>query len=56
VVELKLRRNGAKLNVHAEGAELVSAEHSPGLSGLDSLTVTFPAGSGYQQQTVMLRW
>ena len=56
VVELKLRRNGAKLNVHAEGAELVSAEHSPALSILDSLTVKFPVGSGYQQQTVTLHW
>jgi glycogen debranching enzyme len=56
VVELKLRRNGTKLNVHAEGAELVSAERSPGGSNLDSLTVKFPAGTGYQQQTVTLHW
>jgi glycogen debranching enzyme len=55
VVELKLRRNGTKLNVHAEGAELVSAEHSS-LSSLDSLIVKFPAGTGYQQQTVTLHW
>jgi hypothetical protein len=56
VVELKLRRNGAKLNVHAEGAELLPAEHSPDGSNLDSLTVKFPAGIGYQQQTVTLHW
>jgi hypothetical protein len=56
VVELKLRRNGTKLNVHADGAELMSAEHSSGGSSLESLTVKFPAGTGYQQQTVTLHW
>jgi hypothetical protein len=54
VVKLKLRRNGAKLNVHAEGAELVSAERSSGASNLDSLIVKFPSGAGYQQHTVTL--
>lgn len=56
VVELKLRRNGTKLNVHAEGAELLPAEHSLDVSNLDSLTVKFPAGTGYQQKTVTLHW
>ncbi len=56
VVELKLRLNQEKLNVHADGAELVSAEHGSGVSRLDSLTVKFPSGTGYQQRTVALSW
>jgi glycogen debranching enzyme len=56
VVELKLRRNEEKLNVHADGAELVSTEHGSGVSRLDSLTVKFPSGTGYRQQTVALNW
>jgi glycogen debranching enzyme len=56
VVKLKLRRNGTGLNVHAEGAELVPAEHGSDTSNVDSLTVKFPAGTGYQHQTVKLHW
>jgi glycogen debranching enzyme len=56
VVELKLRRNGPTLNVHAEGAELVPTEHGSVGTRLDALAVKFPAGTAYQQQTVMLRW
>jgi glycogen debranching enzyme len=56
VVELKLRRNWPTLNIHAEGAELVSTEHGSAGSSLDSLTVKFPSGTGYQQQTVTLHW
>jgi glycogen debranching enzyme len=56
VVELKLRRNATKLDVHADGAELVPAEHGSGAGSLDSLTVKFPSGAGYQQQTVTLQW
>jgi hypothetical protein len=56
VVTLKLRRNGTTLNVHPEGAELVPLEHGSGGSSLESLTVKFPAGTGYQQQTVTLQW
>ena len=56
VVALKVRRNGTALNVHAEGAELIPAEYGSGGSSLDTLTVKFPAGTGYQQQTVTLRW
>jgi glycogen debranching enzyme len=56
VVTLKLRRNGTNLNVHAEGAELAPAEHGSDTSNVDSLTVKFPAGTGYQHQTVKLHW
>jgi hypothetical protein len=56
VVTLKLRRNGPNLNVHAEGAELAPAEHGSDTSNVDSLTVKFPAGIGYQQQKVTLHW
>ena len=55
VVTLKLRRNGTTLNVHAEGADSCHANGSGG-SSLGPLTVKFPAGTGYQQQTVTLRW
>jgi glycogen debranching enzyme len=55
-VELKLRRNATKLNVHADGAEFLPAEHATGATTLDSLTVKFPSGTGYQQQTVTLHW
>jgi hypothetical protein len=54
VIELKLRRNQPKLNLHAEGATIVTA--GPHDDGLDRLVVKFPAGTGYQQQEVTLRW
>jgi glycogen debranching enzyme len=54
VVTLQLRRNASKLNVHAEGAELASTGADG--SALDTLTVKFPAGIGYQQQPVTLHW
>jgi len=53
VVELKLRRNNANLNVHADGAQIAPNAHG---TGLDALTVAFPSGNGYQQKTVTLRW
>ncbi len=56
VVELKLRRNGTKLNVRADGAKLVSAEQGSGASSLDFLTVKFSSGTGYQEQIVTLHW
>jgi glycogen debranching enzyme len=49
VVQLKVRRNLPKLNIHAEGADLVAGAQ-------DLLVVKFAPGSGYQQQTVILRW
>ena len=54
VVTLKLRRNATTLNVQAEGGELVPAEY--GSNSLGLVTVKFPTGSGYQHQTVTLRW
>lgn len=56
VVELKVRRNQAKLNLHAEGGTLTNTSIAPGDDGLDRLIVKFPAGTGYQQQAVTLRW
>jgi hypothetical protein len=56
VVELKIRRNKPKLNIRAENATVVPADHNAGDADLDSLTVNFPSGSGYQQKTVILRW
>ena len=43
---LKLRRNLPKINLTAEGAMI----------GGDTLRVVFPEGTGYQPQTVTLRW
>ena len=53
MVELQLRRNAPKLNVHAEGASISPERHE---SGLDSLIVKFPSGEGYKEQTVTLQW
>ncbi len=53
VAVLKLRCNAPHLNVRAEGASMAPIENQP---SLDSLTVKFPTGSGYQQQTVIVRW
>ena len=53
VVELKLRRNAPNLNLHAEGASITPAPHR---GDPDALTVNFPSGSGYQHQTVIVRW
>ncbi len=57
MVELKLRRNQATLNLHVEGGTLVGAtgRQSEG-EELDRIVVKFPAGSGYQQQVVTLSW
>ena len=52
-VTLKVRRNAAKLKVTADGGTLTPGEEA---SGLDGLEVKFPAGSGYVQKTVVLRW
>jgi glycogen debranching enzyme len=56
VVDLKVRRNEPKLNIHVEGAELAPIEDGSSRGSLDSLTVRFPPGNGYQQQTVTLNW
>ncbi len=60
VVELKVRRNVAGLNVRAEGGALVAgATPAAGVKGdgeLERLVVRFVAGTGYQTQTVTLRW
>jgi len=56
VVELKVRRNAAKLSLHADGATISSATDGHGSDGLEQLTVKFPTGTGYQEQGVTLRW
>ncbi|MGB7189660.1 MAG: hypothetical protein WBD10_05955 [Acidobacteriaceae bacterium] len=52
-VVLQLRRNGLKGVIHVVGAEL--APEATGI-GLQSVRVEFPAGSGYQQKTVFIKW
>jgi glycogen debranching enzyme len=56
VVHLKIRQNAPKLNIRAEGATIVPEDQSSGKGELYSMIVSFPAGSGYQQKTVILRW
>ncbi|HUY82391.1 MAG TPA: hypothetical protein VMU92_11770 [Acidobacteriaceae bacterium] len=53
VATLKARRNAAKLKLTAEGGTLTAGDAE---SGLDALRVEFPAGNGYVQKTVTLRW
>jgi glycogen debranching enzyme len=59
VVELKLRRNQARLNLHVDGGTLAVAtggQSGDGGDGFDRVVVKFAAGSGYQQQVVTLSW
>ncbi len=53
--ELQVRRNAASVTVKAEGAQLGPGQGSAG-KGLERLVVAFPQGTGYQGQTVTLRW
>ena len=46
MIELKIRRNAAKLNIHAEG----------GILSADRIAVNFPDGSGYQRKALILSW
>ncbi|NYF90999.1 hypothetical protein RBB79_15395 [Tunturiibacter empetritectus] len=54
-VELTVRRNVAKLNLHVEGGTIVDAAAGKG-DGLEKLVVKFPQGTGYQQSAVTLSW
>ena len=49
---LQLRRNQPHLKLTAEGADLTASS----TSSMDTLTVHFPAGTGYQQQKITLHW
>lgn len=50
---IELRCNGWKGVIHATGAELGSP---PAAIGLQSATVKFPSGSGYERKTVSFTW
>jgi hypothetical protein len=51
--DLPLRLNGLRGAVHAEGATVsLPASHT----GLGKLQVAFPAGAGYQKQTIRITW
>jgi len=52
--DLPLRMNGVRSAVHADGASVTQGAASG--SGVGSLHVVFPAGAGYQQQTVRVTW
>jgi hypothetical protein len=54
VVELKVRRNEARLNLSVDGGTIMSAADKG--DGLDRLVVKFSEGTGYQHQVVALRW
>jgi len=53
VYDLPLRLNGLKNDPPAEGATITAP---PDTKGLSRLHVVFPAGRGYQQQTIRLTW
>ena len=52
IVDLRMRRNRPGLRISTTGA----AAGSPDRDGLMPLTVSFPAGTGYTAQTVVLSW
>lgn len=52
-VTMELRRNGPAGAIQAVGAKLGQAESA---SGLQSVNVVFPSGSGYQRKTVRFTW
>src|SRR3984885_6529906 len=55
VVELKVRRNVTKLNLHVDGGTIEAAPAGTP-AGVEKLVVKFPSGVGYQGQAVTLRW
>lgn len=58
VVELYVRRNVPKLNLHAEGGTLIATKGAgeQGALDKDKVVVQFPEGTGYQQRTLALSW
>jgi hypothetical protein len=52
--DLPLRLNGVRSPIHAEGASIQQTSASD--RGVGSLHVVFPAGSGYQRQSVHITW
>jgi hypothetical protein len=56
IVELYVRRNGPKLNLHVEGGTLIAAKVAGEQSDIDRVTVQFPEGTGYQQRVLALSW
>ena len=55
VVELKVRRNVTKLNLHVDGGTIEAAPDGT-TAGVEKLVVKFPSGVGYQGQAVTIRW
>ena len=55
VVELKVRRNVTKLNLHVDGGTIEAAPVGSA-AGVETLVVKFPSGVGYQGRTVTLGW
>jgi len=56
IVELKVRRNGPKLNLRIEGGTLIAAGDTDAQSNIDQVVVRFPDGSGYQHRALTLSW
>jgi hypothetical protein len=54
VYDLPLRLNGVRSAIHASGATV--GQVGAANPALDSLHITFPAGAGYQRQTVRVTW
>ena len=56
IVELYVRRNGPKLNLHVDGGTLIAAKGAGEQSDIDHVTVKFPEGTGYEQRVLVLSW
>jgi glycogen debranching enzyme len=56
IVELYVRHNGPKLNLHVEGGTLIAAKVAGEQSDIDRVMVQFPEGTGYQQRVLALSW
>jgi glycogen debranching enzyme len=56
VVQLNIRRNEQKLNLHVEGGTLIPAKGIAENGEIDHLLVKFPGGIGYQSRSLVLSW
>ncbi len=56
VVQLEVRRNEPKLNLHVDGGTVNAAGGAGGQNDLDKVVVTFPEGMGYQHRALTLSW
>jgi glycogen debranching enzyme len=56
VVQLKVRRNGQKLNLRVAGGTVIPAIGAVEQTDIDEVVVKFPDGTGYQHRALVLSW